>query len=300
MTKAAMPHLASVALACLLAVAAIAGRGFAEEAAPRVVASIAPVHSLVARVMRGVGEPRLLILPGASPHHYALRPSEAGALAEAELVVWIGPELERQLLRPLGMLSSGARLLQLDTVPGLVRLPWRGDGADSIDPHFWLDPENARTWIDSIAATLGEADPTHRRLYAENVVAAAAELTALEREIADRIAPLRGRPFILFHDAFQYFERRFGIEATGVLTPADDRPPSPARVARIRKLIRASGARCLFRPPTASAALARTVVEGTGARVAVLDPIGRDLSPGPDLYPALMRNIAAALVDCLG
>ena len=195
-------------------------------AGPEVVASIAPVHSLVARVMQGAGRPHLLLPPGASPHHHALRPSDAAALERAALVFWVGPRLERWLTRSLTTLAAGARVVRLADAPGLTRLALRQgavfaahehasepdhDEAE-IDPHLWLDPDNAKLWLDAIAAALAGADPARRALYLANAEAARAELDALAAEIEVRLAPVRGRPFVVLHDSFQYFERRFGIE----------------------------------------------------------------------------------------
>lgn len=286
------------------------------SANPEVVATVAPVDSLVARVMEGVGAPRLLVPPAAEPHDFALKPSDAAALARADLVFRVGPALEPWLDRPLAALAGRARVVQLDRVPGVTRLPLRHGVAfdkgsraaqptrplaeTGLDPHLWLDPENARVWLGAIAKALGQVDPAHAALYAANAQAGRAEIGALEAGISERIAPLRGRPFVMFHDAFQYFERRFGIVAVGAVMLSDASAPGPARIAAVRALIARSGARCLFRPPQFDPALARTVAQGTGARIALLDPLGTGLKLGPGLYAALLRAIAGGLGDCLG
>jgi len=315
-----------VALTCALAFAlllALPPRAVAQSSAgPEVVASIAPVHSLVARVMQGAGAPYLLLPPGASPHDYALRPSDAVALERAALVFWVGPRLVPWLTRPLTTLAAGARVVRLADIPGQTRLALR-EGAvfethdhgsepapeftpeftgeeDETDPHLWLDPMNAKLWLGAIAAALAEADPARRALYLANAEAARAELDALAAGIEARLAPVRGRPFVVFHDAFHYFESRFGIEAAGAVALGDARAPGPARIARIRDRIRALRAVCLFREPQFRSALVATVAEGTGVRVGVLDPLGASLPPGPDLYPDLLRGLAESLADCLG
>jgi zinc transport system substrate-binding protein len=286
-------------------------------AGPEVVVSIAPVHSLVARVMQGAGAPYLLLPPGRSPHDYALRPSDAAALERAALVFWVDPVLERWLERPLATLAAGAHVVRLSATPGLTRLAWRsgeafevhdhGDGhgevaagaGSELDPHLWLDPENAKVWVDAIAAALAVADPDNAALYHANATAAHAELDALEARIDTRLAPVRGRPFIVFHDAYRYFERRFGIPAAGAVALDDARPPGPARLARIRDHIRTTGAHCLFREPQFHSPLIETVAEGTGARIGVLDPLGSELEPGPALYPAMLAALADGLARCL-
>jgi zinc transport system substrate-binding protein len=279
-----------------------------------VVASIAPVHSLTAQVMQGTGAPYLLLPPGASPHDYALRPSDAAALERAALVFWVGPRLEPWLARPLATLATGARVIRLADTPDLTRLVQREGAAfeahddgveaahteDETDPHLWLDPLNAKLWLDTIAAALAEADPENRVPYLANTAAAKAELDALATEIDARLAPVRGRPFIVFHDAFHYFERRFSIEAVGAVALSDARAPGPARIARIRERIRAVNAVCLFREPQFRAALVATVAEGTEIRVGLLDPLGTGLQPGPNLYPNLLRDLADSIAGCLG
>lgn len=284
---------------------------------PTVVASIAPVHSLVAEVMQGAGSPRLLLPPGRSPHDYALRPSDAAALQDAAVVVWIGPELEAWLERPLASIAGGARVLKLDEVPELTHLKMRSGAAfeaddhdyardygeadvGELDPHIWLDPENAGAMLAAIAAVLAEADPAHATLYRHNASTATAGLDSLSAEIRAQLAPLSGRPFVVLHDAFHYFEHRFGIEAVGAVSLSDARMPGPAQIAAIRDLIRNSGAVCLFAEPELSRALVAPVAEGTGLRLGELDPLGATLEPGPGLYPALLRQLVANLADCLG
>jgi zinc transport system substrate-binding protein len=306
--------------------------------APKVATDIPPVHSLVARVMQGAGEPALILPPGASPHGHAMRPSEAAALADAEVVVWMGPALTPWLERAVDALSSGAASLELLDARGTLLLGYReaaafghrdhagaehgehgiaqGDDDDrahagvdervhaGIDPHAWLDPENAKLWLDAIAATLTEADPENAESYARNAAEGRAELDALMAELSETLGPVRERPFIVFHDAYHYFERRFGIEAAGAISLGDASSPSPARIAEVRETVRetvrGTGAACVFAEPQFPADLIETVVEGTEARAAVLDPVGAALAPGPALYPQLLRGLAGELRECLG
>ena len=303
-------------LLCAIALALAPANAMGAGDAPEVVASIAPVHSLVARVMQGAGAPRLLLPPGTSPHDHALKPSDAAALERAKLVVWTGPGIERWLDRPLATLAGGAAVLQLDQVPGLTLLAPRdgvafdahGDGhahgpeahgPDDADPHLWLDPENAMRWLDAIAGSLAAADPANAGTYRENAEAGGAEIAALTARIAARMTPLQGRPFVVLHDAFHYFEHRFDIEAIGAIALSDARPPGPARLAEIRRLLRESEVLCVFREPQQSARMVELAAEGTAARSGMLDPLGAELEPGPDLYPALLEGIADGLEACL-
>jgi len=279
-----------------------------------VVASIAPIHSLAAQVMEGAGTPYLLLPPGTSPHDHALKPSDARALERAAAVFRVGPALERWLDAPLATLAGDARVVSLAEVTGLTLLPVREEAAfeshegghegdahegEPDDPHLWLDPENARLWLGAIAETLAAADPANAALYRANAARAQADLDALVAAIDARIAPGRGRPFIVFHDAYHYFERRFRIEAAGAVALSDASAPGPARIAEIRARIAETGAICLFREPQFRSGLVETVIGGTGARVGVLDPLGADLEPGPGLYAALLTGLADALATCL-
>ena len=333
--------------ATVLAVALVAAPGLAD--APRVATDIPPVHSLVARVMQGVGEPVLVLPPGASPHGHAMRPSEAAALADADLVVWMGEGLTPWLARGIDALASGAASVELLKSAGTSLLGYRegatferhenggaehggaehaeaghagpaglhatedghadedrGAGRDAparahgVNPHAWLDPENAKLWLEAIAAALADADPGNSGAYARNAAEGRAELEALTAELTETLEPVRGRPFVVFHDAYHYFEHRFGLEAAGAISLGDAAAPSPARLAAVRRAVRETGARCIFAEPQFAPGLIATVVEGTDARAAILDPLGASLAPGPDLYPELLRSLAADLRDCLG
>jgi zinc transport system substrate-binding protein len=290
-------------------------------AQPRVVASILPVHSLVAAVMRDVGEPELLIRGGASPHDYALRPSDLRALGNADAVFWIGPALESFLARPLeGALETRALpLLESPGLsgPGLEPLPLRagglwetrdrehdgsvgqGHGHADLDPHVWLDPRRAMVLAERIAAVLGEIDPANRNTYQHNSAALLERLQQLEREIDMLLEPVRTTPYVVFHDAYQYFEQRFGTSAMGSLTLSPERSPGARRISEIRALISDRGARCVFREPQFEPVLVAILLEGTEARAGVLDPLGAELTPSPEAYPILLRTLAEALHDCL-
>lgn len=298
----------AVLLALLALVAAPAG----VLAAPQVVVSIRPVHSLVAAVMEGVGTPRALLPGGASPHTYALKPSDARALSRADVVFWIGPGLENFLARPLATLAGRARVVTLAEAPGLTLLParqggvWAEDGDiehdhdhAGTDPHLWLDPVNASAMVAAAVAALAEADPPHADAYRANGARAAARLAELDRELAARLAPLGDRPFVVFHDAYRYLEHRYGLRAVGAVAVSPERPPGARRLGELRRRIAELGGACVFREPQFPPRLAEVLAEGAPVRPGVLDPIGADLPEGPDLYPALMRRNAAALVACL-
>lgn len=307
-----------------LAVAGVAlGLATGAAAAPRVVASIQPVHALAASLMEGVGAPYLLVPPGASPHSYALKPSDARAISHAGIVLWIGPQLERFLEAPLERLAAGAQVLELIETPDLNNLRVReggafeahehDDGSDGehgheadgrphgmeLDPHIWLDPRNARVMARAIAAELIAADAANADRYRANADALDRRIAALEDELRARLAPVAGRPFIVFHDAWQHFDRRFGLTAAGSISLNPEAPPGARRIGELRRLVAERGVVCIFREPQFSSRLPETVAEETGARVAVADPLGADLPSGPGHYEALMRRAAEAFRGCL-
>ncbi len=281
--------------------------GAQAKAAPVVLATIKPVHSLVAAVMGGVGTPELLIQGAQSEHSYALKPSDAAKIGRANIVFEIGPDLETYLTRPLATLTR-ANVVVLERAPGMHLLPARRgglweDGSDPedgpTDPHLWLDPENAIAMTKVIAAALTGADGVHARAYAANRDRAIRTLAALESELAAQLAPLRGRSYLVFHDAYHYFEKRFGLSAAGAVTVAPDRPVGPRRIERLRGAVLTGQIECVFREPQFSPRLIDTLVEGSHARTGVLDPLGAEIAPGSGLYPALMHNLAASLNACL-
>lgn len=276
-------------------------------AAPRVVASVLPVQSLVAAVMAGAGEPALLIPPGASPHDYALRPSDAQRLREAAVVVWVGATLEPSLSRVVAGLDRRTRVITLLTEPRLRHLGERrsGDrieplGGGSVDPHVWLDPENAIAILRVTAETLAKADPAEAALYRRNAAAAEARIRALEARMEAELAPVRNRPYLAFHDAYQYLEARYGLRNLGFVVPHPEHPMTGARHVRtLRTLIRRDGIRCIFTEPEYEPKLINPVVEGLPVRVMTLDHLGASLPQGPDLYGRMMERLVHDLASCL-
>lgn len=312
----------------LTALSAILTAAFAATAslpahaeAPKVVVSIKPIHSLVASVMHGVGEPTLLVRGGASPHSYTMKPSDAKALSAADLVVWVGPELEGFLEKPLQANAPKATRLTLMDLKRLTLLQAREGGAwephdhghehhdhkghdhedhEELNSHIWLDPANARAIVTATAEALVAKDPADAEAYRTNADRTLQALDALDAELKATLAPLKDKPFVVFHDAYQYFEARYDLSAVGSITVSPDRRPSAKRLSAIRAKIAGLNAACVFSEPQFEPTLVRTVVEGTTAKTGVLDPEGADLPEGETLYPTLMRNLAASLRGCLG
>lgn len=304
-----------------LAVLVIAACGARAAEPPRIVASILPLHGLAAAVTEGVTEPSLLVPPGSSPHTFQLRPSDAERLEGADLVVWVGEALETFLVKPLRTLGAKPRILAVSELPGVTLLPvreggvWakhrhdhgheherarRGGKEHAIDGHLWLDPENGIAIVRALAGILAERDPERAAIYRANAQQEVRRIEALDRELAAKLAAVKDTPFLVFHDAYQYFEKRYGLSAVGSITVAPDRQPSAKRLAQLRKTIQERRAVCVFAEPQFRAAVIASVVEGTGARTGVLDPEGAPpLRPGPAAYRTLLRNLGEDLLRCL-
>ncbi|WP_109311168.1 zinc ABC transporter substrate-binding protein [Ruegeria sp. AU67] len=334
--------------------------GTAMADVPNVAVDIAPVHSLVARVMEGVGAPNLIVQAGASPHEYNLRPSEAAALQKADLVFWMGEDLTPWMEGAVENLANGATVTPLLEADGTVLLNFRkdalfeahdhgdedhaeeedhddhghedhaddkdhdnhdheehaadedhdhGDHAEhddhhdhahgDHDPHAWLSPKNADIWLNVIAAQLSTADPDNAGAYFANAAAAREEMAALAAEVSATLEPVRGSNFIVFHDAYQYFENAFDFPASGAISLSDASDPSPARISEIQGRIREEGINCVLSEPQFNPGIVATVLDGTEANTGVIDPLGSDIEPGAKLYPQMIRNIAKTLAECL-
>lgn len=292
-----------VAIACFLASAAA-------QAEPKVIASIMPVHGIVAAVMGDVGQPQLLLPGRLSEHAASFTPAQIAALGKADLVFLVGGGLERKL----GQLSGGEAVngkifIELIEAAGVTTYPiregggWEKDEHEDkhlpADSHVWLDPGNAGAMADAVAAALSQADPANAAIYAANTKAFNASLDALAGEIAATLAPVKDRPYIVFHDAYQYFEKRFGLNAVGSIADFSAAAPSARRLREIRGKIAEAGAVCAFREPQFDEKFVATAIEGSAAQPGILDPLGADLQPGPLAYPRLLRNLAASLAACL-
>ncbi|WP_277995948.1 zinc ABC transporter substrate-binding protein [Rhizobium sp. Leaf371] len=294
---------------------------------PDVVVSIKPIHSLVAAIMAGVGAPKLIVEGAASPHTYNMKPSNAAALQNAKIVFWMGEGMEHFLEKPLETLGSKATVVALEDAPGVEKLPQReggpfephddGDEADAghdhdaaaeashahddgeFDMHSWLDPRNAKAMAAEIETTLAKADPEHAAAYRTNRETLDARIDALDRAIAATVAPIKDRPFVVFHDAYQYFEHRYGVSVAGSITVSPETAPGAQRLKEIHAKIEKLGATCVFAEPQFEPKLVNVVLEGTSAKSGTLDPEAGTLTAGPDLYFQLMNGIAQSLASCL-
>ncbi len=318
-----------ILISVLLILFSTANRALTE--APKVVVDIAPVHSLVSMVMKGVGEPTLIIPANASPHDYTLRPSAAKALQNADIIFWMGSSLTPWLDRATTTLMKDAQMIALldteDTIILEVRdeLTFDADHGDheehedhdehdehkdhvsehkdghdhhGIDPHAWLSAKNASVWLSVIAAHLSEIDPKNKETYKTNAAVGQKNITDLATDISKTLSGVQGRSFIVYHDAFQYFENDFNFTAAGAISPSDAAPVSPARIAAIRSMMEKEGIDCILSEPQYSQGLIQSVSSGTEVNLGFIDAIGAGITIGPDLYNTLMRNMAKTFADC--
>ena len=312
------PMIKTIAAQLGLLSLAMLGGAIRAEAELAVVATIKPVHALVAQVMGATGTPELLVGGTASPHTFSIKPSDAKRLARATLVFRVAETVEPFTAKLVGVLPKGATLVTLSTAPGIAALPRRRGGpfeADAhnghdhdhddhapkggMDGHVWLDPANGAAMLDAIAAALSAKAPENAAVYGANAAAAKARLDVLAKEIAAELAPVAGKSFVIFHDATQYFEKRFGLTVAGSITTDPDVPASGKRLSALRAKIARTGAACVFSEPNFEAKVVAAVIEGSAARTAVLDPEGATLQPGPDLYENLLRGMAKSIKGCL-
>ena len=304
------------------------GSATASEA-PKVVVTIKPIHALVSEVMAGVGTPVLLVDGAASPHTFTLRPSTARAINEADVFIRTSDTLEPFTHKIALSLPPSVSVLTLAEAPGIRLLDQRRGGTfeahvhlHSIDEdhadgeahgahadhdddehgkdgHIWLDPQNAKAIVADVTKALAARYPEHAERFASNAAALDRRLDALNQEIAAELSGARNKPFIVFHDATQYFETRYGLNAVGSITVSPDIPPSARRLTEVRRKIVSLGAVCVFSEPDFQPKLIAAVTEATTARSGTLDAEGLLLTPGPDLYFDLMHGLARNLAHCL-
>ncbi len=358
------------------------GWGTMAAAAPKVVVTIKPVHSLVAGVMEGVVEPQLLLEGAATPHGYSMKPSQVRALSNADLVVWVGPSIEGFMVKPVKSLLKDAKVVELMETPGVKLLPareggaWEGHGHDHgdhddhgdkhddhgdkhvekghghddhddhddhgdkhaekghghddhddhddhgdkhaekghghddhddhddhgeghMDAHLWLSPENAAAVVLQVTTELSGIDPKNAKRYQDNSARMLQKIAALEKELHKKLVSVKGRPYLVFHDAYQYFEKTFGLNAVGSITVDPERKPGAKRLREVRQKIQQLKVQAVFAEPQFEPSLVRTVAEGTGARIGELDPLGADIPAGAGAWFTLMERLANALAVTL-
>ena len=291
----------------------------------RVLTSIKPLQLIAAAVQDGVGAPEVLLPPGASPHNFALRPSDVRRVQEVELLYWIGPDMESFLPRVL----SNRRLpnVPVQSLPGLQLRHFGEEHADeaghddhdeqahdgtdadaehdhahrpgSLDAHLWLLPANARVIAMRMAADLSAADPANAARYQANVQAFSQRLTALDQRLKARLAGVQGQAYFVFHEAFDYFEAAYGLKHAGVFSVASEVQPGARHVAQMRERLQAAGPTCVFSEPPLRPRLAQTLSAGLPVTLAELDALGSAVPVSAQGYEQLLENLAGSLAGCL-
>ncbi|WP_438279801.1 zinc ABC transporter substrate-binding protein ZnuA [Pseudomonas alabamensis] len=293
------------------------------QADVRVLTSIKPLQQIAAAVQDGVGTPDVLLPPGASPHHYALRPSDVRRVGEADLLYWIGPDMENFLPRVLG--SRSKTTVAVQSLPGLTLRHFGQDshshegdhdghdhdaahGHDehdhdhrpgSLDAHLWLSSANARVIAAKMAADLAQVDPAHAARYEANLAAFTERLNGLDQRIQARVAGVAGKPYFVFHEAFDYFEAAYGLNHTGVFSVASEVQPGAQHVAAMRARLQDVGKTCVFSEPPMRPRLAETLTAGLPVRLAELDALGGTDPVDAHGYERLLENLGNGLAGCL-
>ncbi|WP_438283752.1 zinc ABC transporter substrate-binding protein ZnuA [Pseudomonas alabamensis] len=293
------------------------------QADVRVLTSIKPLQQIAAAVQDGVGTPDVLLPPGASPHHYALRPSDVRRVGEADLLYWIGPDMENFLPRVLG--SRSKTTVAVQSLPGLTLRHFGQDshshegdhdghdhdaahGHDehdhdhrpgSLDAHLWLSSANARVIAAKMAADLAQVDPAHAARYKANLTAFTERLNGLDQRLQARVAGVAGKPYFVFHEAFDYFEAAYGLNHTGVFSVASEVQPGAQHVAAMRARLQDVGKTCVFSEPPMRPRLAETLTAGLPVRLAELDALGGTDPVDAHGYERLLENLGNGLAGCL-
>ncbi|WP_420793367.1 zinc ABC transporter substrate-binding protein [Pseudomonas rubra] len=282
------------------------------QAEVRVLTSIKPLQQIAAAVQDGVGTPEVLLPPGASPHHYALRPSDVRRVGDVELLYWIGPDMEGFLPRVLKSRSKPSIAVQ--DLPGLQLRHFGEDSHShdedhddhdhdhrpgSLDAHLWLSSVNARVIAAKMAADLSTADPVNAARYQSNLNAFGERMDALDARLKQRMAGISGKPFFVFHEAFDYFEAAYGLKHTGVFSVAAEVQPGAQHVAAMRKRLQEVGKTCVFSEPPLRPRLAETLTAGLPVTLAELDALGGTAPASARGYEQLLEKLGNDLAGCL-
>ncbi len=294
---------------------------------PKVTVTLSPIHSLVSQVMESVGTPYLLLEGKDSPHTYSLKPSQMQQLQDSNLIIWVGPGMESFLVKPLSTLHTVPQL-ELMEIAGLIRLgsqevehtkneETNATDQDHVgqdheynshehdheegqfDPHIWLDPHNAQRIVEAVVSALGQQDQAHVSVYQRNGERLKQRLKELDEQLRQRLDKVKNRPFLVFHDAYLYFEQRYHLNKVGKVSLQVEQVPGAQHLSKLRSQIRKLQVVCVFNEPQFESALVTTLIEGSSAKSGILDPLGADFPTGPETYFLLLNKLADSLVACL-
>jgi zinc transport system substrate-binding protein len=302
----------------------------------KVVTSIKPIHSLASYLMDGVGKPDLIVDGFNSPHGFSMKPSHAKMLQNADLIFWIGEDLESFLEKPLNSIAKKAEKIELIEIKGLNVLKFRernifdehdhddhakkeddnddhddhdkkeddhedhdgheGHGHGEYDPHIWLDPINAKVILKEMTEHLIENDLKNASTYKSNLDKALNDIDKLNIDVMTELN--ESTSSIVFHDAYQYFEERFNVKILGAFTVNTDVMPGAEQLSEIREIIEHDKVKCIFSEPQFNPDIIKVVAKDMNIKTGVVDPLGATLNPGKDLYFDLIRNMSASFKGC--
>ncbi len=306
----------------------------------KVVTSIKPIHSLAAYVMDGVGKPNVIVDGYNSPHGFSLKPSHAKMIENADLIIWVGEDLEAFLEKPLDSIAKKATKVELMDLKGIKKLKFReknifeghddhghkkdkhddhghkkdkhddhghkkdkhddhgheGHAHGEHDPHIWLDPMNAKVIIKEITNQLVKLDSANSSKYKANSREAISDIDALTKSIKKDLN--KNSRVVVFHDAYQYFENRFGIKVLGALTVNTDVLPGAEQLAEIREVIEHEKVNCIFSEPQFNPSIIKTIAKDTNIKTGVLDPLGATIDKGKGMYSELLKNMSSSFKGC--
>ncbi|WP_429102890.1 zinc ABC transporter substrate-binding protein ZnuA [Aeromonas veronii] len=288
-----------------------------------VLTTIKPLGFIAAAITDGVSEPKVLLPTGASPHDFSLRPSDIRSINSADLVVWVGPELEGFMAKPLANHPHALALTQVEGMPlfnyatqdshdshdhddhdhaahghGDHDEGHEGHHHEGVDPHIWLGPTQAKVIAKAIASELGKLDPANQARYDANLAAFDTKVDAKDKVIAGQMKAVNEKGYFVFHEAYGYWERHYGMSSKGHFTVSPERRPGAKTLVDIRKALEEKQASCIYAEPQFSPAVIESVARNTGAKVLLLDEVGEQVPLGPDGYPQFMQQLADAFAQC--
>ena len=293
--------------------------GISAQAQVQVLTSIKPLQLIAAAIQDGQGEPQVLLPPGASPHYFVLRPSDAKRLDKADLFYWIGPDLENflpRLLKQRSQLSVAVQNLPELQLQYFAEEHQHGHGHEdehtddlvehdhnhqpgAVDAHLWLLPHNARVIAQRMSTDLSKLDPSNANQYAANLQAFNQRLDRLDQQLKTQLKPLQGKSFFVFHEAFNYFEHAYGLEHAGVFALSGELQPGAKHVSQMRERLQQAGPSCVFSEPPMQPRLAQTLAAGLPVTLAELDALGSQAPVSATGYEQLLENLAAQFSACL-
>lgn len=288
-----------------------------------VLTTIKPLGFIAAAITDGVSEPKVLLPTGASPHDFSLRPSDIRSINSADLVVWVGPELEGFMAKPLANHPHALALTQVEGMPLFNYATQDSHGShdhddhdhaahehgdhdegheghhhEGVDPHIWLGPTQSKVIAKAIASELGKLDPANQARYDANLAAFDTKVDAKDKVIAGQMKAVNEKGYFVFHEAYGYWERHYGMSSKGHFTVSPERRPGAKTLVDIRKALEEKQASCIYAEPQFSPAVIESVARNTGAKVLLLDEVGEQVPLGPDGYPQFMQQLADAFAQC--